>query len=353
MLPSHLSIQQTKDKGRSVFARKDIPAQSTVLIVYPFVALPFLPYRKRFCGHCLLYDNKCAGLSYRCSGSETYYCSEKCKDNDSSHEKICEPLRKVSSWMNRGGRGKNSKCHPGEIIRLMVVILAQISTCGVASRYDPLLAEALNMNKGEVLNVTAPTGSLEDVFSLESHYDEWITEDQQEWSRIARTFIIPLLKEFNLLPDNWKEKDVLDLVSRIESNGFGIYDGRDDIYQEPDLEPEGIQVNMPPSPPQSPIHSSKKKETTIGRSIYPSASYFNHSCSPVLRHGKQMNAYRRVDQRLVGLYRPLIFTTDAQVNSGTEMTITYIDDGPDRPTCARRRELRENYYFECGCERCN
>ncbi|SMY24237.1 unnamed protein product [Zymoseptoria tritici ST99CH_1A5] len=80
-------------------------------------------------------------------------------------------------------------------------------------------------------------------------------------------------------------------------------------------------------------------EEYMGWAVYPSASYFNHSCTPNL-------AKRRVG-------RDWEFTTARDVDAGEECCITYLggdEKGMDR--VERQRRLKEVWGFDCGCERC-
>ncbi|KAK9460860.1 uncharacterized protein V1516DRAFT_664023 [Lipomyces oligophaga] len=76
----------------------------------------------------------------------------------------------------------------------------------------------------------------------------------------------------------------------------------------------------------------------LGSSIFPSASYFNHSCSPnivKLRKGRQMH-----------------FRTTRPIKPGEELCISY---GMilEQPIEVRQQLLKTNWYFVCGCNRCS
>jgi hypothetical protein len=43
-------------------------------------------------------------------------------------------------------------------------------------------------------------------------------------------------------------------------------------------------------------------------------------------------------------------TAVRDVNTGDEITVSYVDTGMDVE--ARRKELRETWFFECKCEKC-
>ena len=75
----------------------------------------------------------------------------------------------------------------------------------------------------------------------------------------------------------------------------------------------------------------------VGHGMYPSAAMFNHSCAPNCK----------LDSDKV---EKLTITTVVPVESATELTVSYI--ALDKPVTARRKALRQQYNFECNCERC-
>ncbi|KAI8908151.1 hypothetical protein DFJ77DRAFT_550982 [Powellomyces hirtus] len=155
-----------------------------------------------------------------------------------------------------------------------------------------------------------PSRTYKDIENLQSHYLDWPQDDRVDW-RKTKNFIARLLDECHLLEDGDRDKltgdaDVflLALVSRIESNGFGLW--------------------------------SPRKENCMGRAVFPEASYFNHSCNPnsiCEQTGPQMT----------------IRTTRA-VPRDAPLTISYIDS--NAPLHARRSHLAQDYFFHCKCERC-
>ena len=75
---------------------------------------------------------------------------------------------------------------------------------------------------------------------------------------------------------------------------------------------------------------------SIGRSLYPSASYFNHSCEPnceVFETGSILTIHPTRD-----------------IEQGDEVTIAYIDT--KQSLAARRKQLLATYFFHCQCTRC-
>jgi SET domain-containing protein len=70
--------------------------------------------------------------------------------------------------------------------------------------------------------------------------------------------------------------------------------------------------------------------------MYPSASYFNHSCDPNIAKVRQG--------------RTVLFVTSKEVQAGDELCISY--GHTERPVEERRRVLRDWWGFSCNCSRC-
>jgi hypothetical protein len=60
------------------------------------------------------------------------------------------------------------------------------------------------------------------VLALESHYDRWTTDDRQSWKRLS-TFLHASLAESSLLKETDSMDFIMHLISRVESNGFGMF----------------------------------------------------------------------------------------------------------------------------------
>lgn len=74
----------------------------------------------------------------------------------------------------------------------------------------------------------------------------------------------------------------------------------------------------------------------LGSAMYPSASYFNHSCEPNVLKMRQGRTIR--------------FVTSRDIHKGEELCISYGDT--DREVGERRRMLKEWWGFDCDCIRC-
>lgn len=75
----------------------------------------------------------------------------------------------------------------------------------------------------------------------------------------------------------------------------------------------------------------------LGYSVFPRASYFNHSCNP------------NITKCRVG--RTMLFRLNKDVPKDEPLCIDY-SSLLDQPVVKRRQLLRENWFFDCLCKRC-
>ena len=166
------------------------------------------------------------------------------------------------------------------------------------------------------------------------------------------------------------------ILAKLESNAFGLYaapkDDRAEAVPESGAETTAATADTEADSPamssaEESKHSSADAATTdsgsaetsdvpasvqpdesstidrtnlglksIGRSLYPSASYFNHSCEPnceVFETGSILTIHPTRD-----------------IVAGEEVTIAYIDT--KQTLRARRKQLQLTYFFHCRCTRC-
>ncbi|RGB33531.1 hypothetical protein C1646_815975 [Rhizophagus diaphanus] len=188
-------------KGRYFLAKSDIKVGEVVLKCLPLATAPFDNHKKRL----------------------------ECYKNDSNvlakHELICNISRKIATW--------RVDKHMKSVIRLLVQILLEYLCEEKNDDNEP---------KNDILR-----NYFKDFLLLKSHYSDWSTNLKQDWMK-HKKFLLSIFKSSNLIQENIEFEEFLHMISRIESNGFGMY------YQ------------------------SKGREILFGRAIYPFASFFNHSC---------------------------------------------------------------------------
>ena len=80
-------------------------------------------------------------------------------------------------------------------------------------------------------------------------------------------------------------------------------------------------------------------EEYMGYSVYPEASYFNHSCSPNISKKREGKSW--------------VFSIARPVREGEQLCISYLGgDEKDMTLAERRARLQQVWGFECKCERC-
>ncbi|EJU03945.1 hypothetical protein DACRYDRAFT_30942, partial [Dacryopinax primogenitus] len=89
---------------------------------------------------------------------------------------------------------------------------------------------------------------------------------------------------------------------------------------------------------RSQTHGSESE--FLGYGVWPSASYFNHSCQPNIRKDTPGRAW--------------VFQTNRDIGSDEELRISYLGDtAPEEMGVDdRRKQLRQTWGFDCDCLLC-
>ncbi|KCV70782.1 hypothetical protein H696_03132 [Fonticula alba] len=156
---------------------------------------------------------------------------------------------------------------------------------------------------------------------------------------------------------------LLTLLSRLESNVFGLFHSpwlpeppsSSMSPETPKPQPTRGSMGKPQKKPSSAKYGRGVVETQpFGRAIIPEASYFNHSCNPNaefhwtwLQPPGQDPAAGEGDSAVCPV---MVFRAVRPIAVGEEVTISYVPT--NRPVSTRRHQLREGYFFNCGCDRC-
>lgn len=145
------------------------------------------------------------------------------------------------------------------------------------------------------------------------------TLQSNELSKITR---FPVLLNFQilvfktlylLLPEPFRKDLSTDLFRHIMGSEYGNAFG---IWEEQEV-PENREF--------------------LGYSVFPTASYFNHSCSP------------NITKSRVG--RTMLFTLNKDVPQDEPLCIDY-SGLLEQPVIKRRELLKQNWFFDCLCSRC-
>lgn len=155
------------------------------------------------CAQCLCV-HPTRSFSTRCRDcDQVYFCSLACHDSYISVHKgtwICGAMRKLATL-------KVDK-HGKSVAKLVLAVYWERQTRG-----QRLL---------HCTNVHGLKSTFEHVLALESHYDDWPDDDRKEWRRLQQ-FLFTQLSSNGILEEHETEVDIMHLVSRIESNCFGLY----------------------------------------------------------------------------------------------------------------------------------
>jgi SET and MYND domain-containing protein len=85
--------------------------------------------------------------------------------------------------------------------------------------------------------------------------------------------------------------------------------------------------------------NEEEREEFMGFAVFPTASYFNHSCRPNLIKTRNGRSWR--------------FETNREVPAGKELCITYLGGAEkELDVLQRRMRLQDTWGFECSCEKC-
>lgn len=334
-------VLQTEHAGRGVFATQDISA-GTLLLTSNDLVMSFLhrDYLREVCVWCFAYDNG-RYWNVRESGASLTWCSEECKRewleaNGGNVALLCYEAVEIVlkgrtqnqlRLQTRDGQQLVDNQRPpiediealweaaekiGIIITEMRGTTTPIKRSKVQSR---VLANLGPPSAGAITYLLAATISryvaddsmwqdLLDLYPSSAPYASLtvLQEHITAYHHLLSILPIPLLPY--VTPTILRT-----VINRDAHNSFGILS----------LDDEGSEM--------------------FGHAIYPSASYWNHSCDPC------------VDKRRIR--RMWEFRASRDVKKGEELCITYL--GGDEKTMSvkeRRTRLWNAWKFRCACERC-
>jgi hypothetical protein len=294
-------IRQTKDRGRAVFATRDIPAGTTVhLATLPFVCVIKHKFRKEVCAWCFIYRHgtKCP-VKHSNTDAGLSFCPNCCLDKWVKKDFDSALTEALGSIRSRAARAvmfptRNKKLLTEQYIAGMDDFPLDLAM---------LVASAIVERSREMDNGRSQPASWADVLDLQSGIANPEIDLPAEIGQI-----VPFLMRFlpsKLLP--LVESTAYPFLTRHLSNSFGIW--------------------------EQPVGPNSEN---LGSAMYPSASYFNHACDSNVKKDRQG--------------RSIAFVASRNIRVGEEICISYGDtDGEVRE---RRRNLKEWWGFTCTCPRC-
>ncbi|KAI9488429.1 hypothetical protein BDB00DRAFT_848031 [Zychaea mexicana] len=353
----HVIVQTTPGKGREFIAKESLPSGTTLFHVYPYATAIFDSFKKRICARCVCV-HPTRYFSTHCHGcDQVYFCSQVCYEQycpgRHTGQWICSALRKLATL-------KKVDRHEKSVAKLVLLIYWQ---------REQEQQTIINDNNDN----TPFLSTFEQVEALESHYNDWDESVRHDWHRIQ------LFLESQLVDKYTDTSDIAHLISKIESNGFGIY-----LSATSD---DSVSSNKDKKHKSS-SSSSNSNSGPVARALFPLVSLFNHDCnnnceaeqfaeqqqdleSELLllltekeKEGSDDSSscgnddeishyyyyYPDVFSQTRGTFRTMVIRTIRHVNAGDPLTISYIDSS--LPVSTRRQLLRQDYYFDCQCNRC-
>nr|POE59271.1 putative protein lysine methyltransferase set6 [Quercus suber] len=324
----YFNVERIHDAGRGVISAREIPEGTIVLTSGPPAAhVVIKPYRKEVCAQCFTYDRG-RTLPVRDNPIGKVFCSLDCQAD--WHNKQGE--LGVKSWLalqafaQARGRGNSNdllsfsggKPEPEEIAAAWDVARRQIQTIrGPTNRNSRKASTYRNANVEVDHMGFFLSGILEHHRSPEDWTDGMssLTMDGQPYSSTGDLTMHcnSFLQLMSILPETLASVDQSEIcqimVAAGSHNAFGIRSGGEDL------------------------------EEYMGYAIYPSASYFNHSCEPNIKK-------RRVGNRWE-------FSAARDVPQGEQCCISYLGgDEKDLDLASRRARLENVWAFRCMCIRC-
>lgn len=359
----HYAISQTSYGGRGCFAQTFIPKDTVVHICRsPFTSVIFRDFRREVCGYCYKYDMGRTTWKVRLErlpySAGLLFCTEECRDRWVKREdksgQIAEILETIEVAFLRGRKRLQQLRLNGQVEEFEVILPedGQLSPEQITTewiRAEDLVVSLSKQNSKVSRDIKASLLGLEDAeYDITRLIAVGVVRDQIEtstvrsegekqeilvdpfsWSKLwdLESHEIDLLKKTPsllqahikaylflkmILPQKYKSYvtsvKVRGLVGREASNTFGIW--------------------------QLPL---SQESECLGSAVFPSASYFNHSCRPnisKLRRGREMHfiANRDID-----------LNEELSISYGLQSKLDVVD---------RQMLLQEQWYFQCRCRQC-
>jgi hypothetical protein len=338
-----ITVQDIPGAGRGVLALEPIPAQTHVLTSpRPAAHVIFRQYRKEVCAQCFGYDRG-RTLPVRDSDTAKVFCSEDCKRHwiedegnlgvaswqgleafvRSKPKSIVSTLSQTSVGSKPNEQAVLSTWKDAEDFALLYrrARSSHTPTTGPGLKADKIHRKALQHILKQPIDPDILAYLLSGIVFHQRHPEQWDQEvatlamdpepykDNADLEAHCNAFLqLVATVPCDLLPSCTGQ--VCQVLSNATShNSFGIRAGGED------------------------------GEEYMGYSLYPAASYFNHSCIPNISKKREGRRWE--------------FQTARDVADGEQLCITYLGGDERELTVTEKRErLKGVWGFECMCERC-
>ncbi len=330
-------VRSTPHAGRAVFATQPIPSGTSLLISQDLAfAVTYREYTKEVCHFCYAYDRgKHWGV--RLPDAGLAWCSEECKLSWLevyggqvaliAHKAVEDLTRRKKRGQveerDDGEKDEDEKEPTIEEVDLAWYAAGKLGSIIIESRSlsNPTKSQIRTISKLKSPDVGILGYQLASILSRSTlSQDEWnsiltlhpssqpyptttiLSSHINAYHHLLSILPLPLLP--HVTPTTLRS-----IISRDAHNSFGIRS----------LDDGGSEM--------------------FGHGIWPSASYWNHSCSPCVTK-------QRID-------RKWIFKTSRDIVEGEELCITYLGgDEKDLGVEERRDQLWSAWRFRCICVRC-
>jgi hypothetical protein len=337
-------VQETPTSGRGVFATQLIPTGTQLLACPDLVyGLVFREYRREVCNWCFRYEQGDI-LPIRENRAALVWCTEECKDDwmeahgtsgIDAYAAVEDLARKQAKMVVKEEDEATSQSSTGSTVTPPIQPTPEeIDTAwDLAETTADLIRSARYSNKPSKpqRKATAQALSLKldsilinhaisSLIACRSHPSAWQTVQDlyaspqpyisapQLQTHLTTYFQLLALLPLDLLPFCTRST-LITAIDRDAHNSFGIRSLDDDASE------------------------------MFGYGTWPSASYWNHACSP------------NILKRRVG--RTWTFVTSREIKQGEELCITYLGGEEEELGVRERREmLWKAWKFVCGCTRC-
>lgn len=345
-ISTFFEVKTTKYGGRGCFAKSDIPKGTSLLKCdAPIGSSVTRPFRKEVCTWCFHYlDGKT--LKHRIE-SKIYFCSEQCLDQfreydpdrllasslvamedmylkcfgeikdeevPGSEEELLEVFesgwKEVDDWEQKvfsTKASKRAKFYPVVTQEDYTEIRYVISTLYSLYRTQKVVLSQKDLH--EMSELEALVFEKELFFSLQSSELDKVRRYPYLLVSYMNIYkFIRLVAPKELLPFV-NPKAIRDMIGRNLTNAFGIW---------------------------SPTTQEGEEREFFGFGVYPSGSFFNHSCEFNVAKFRTNYSYE--------------FFAGRDIVRGEELCISYGIDGDE--TVEERRNALKEWFFTCGCVRC-
>ena len=328
-------LRDTPSAGRALFAARDAPPDTLLLCADDLAAsVIFREYRKEVCAQCFAYDR---GVEWKTREPTGFaFCGVACRSAwhegaDASAKLAYEALHAFTAHnhgdrddadihdmttLTRPGAAEIDRAWNESVIETAAILAARVrpqQTKADARRLrhalvTPPVPDTINFLLSGVLCHAGRQGDWAEVTKLHSCAEPYVSAQDLQQHLDAQRHLLALLPP--RLLDAVSPAVLHTVVSRAAQNSFSIRstdDGGSEIF---------------------------------GYGIWPSASYFNHSCRPNVRKMRVGRAWH--------------FSTSQHVKVGDELCISYLGGDEDDLDGARRRQRLSSFWgFDCGCIRCS